>query len=72
MSIGERIKQKRTERGLSQRALARCAAVGNTHISKLESGRQDEVSLDVAKRLALALGVSIDYLAGMYEQEPPA
>lgn len=70
MTLGERIKQKRTERGLSQHALARRAAIGNSLISKLESGSVMTVTLPVAKQLAQVLGVSIDYLAGMYEQEP--
>jgi hypothetical protein len=33
----------------------------------LRSG--EKVSLGIAKRLALALGVTLDYLAGMYEEE---
>jgi hypothetical protein len=31
---------------------------------RLESGRRDTVTTDVAKRLARALGVGIDYLVG--------
>jgi len=65
--IGERIKQWRERYGWSQNELARRATVPQALISRLESGQRDTVTTDVAKRLARALGVGIDYLVGTWE-----
>jgi transcriptional regulator with XRE-family HTH domain len=65
--IGERIKQWRERYGWSQNELARRANVPQALISRLESGQRDTVTTDVAKRLARALGVGIDYLVGTWD-----
>lgn len=67
MTIGERIKKLRLELGLSQQELARKAGVRRPTISELESGKQQGLNVDTARRLARALGVGIDYLAGTWE-----
>jgi len=67
MTIGERIKKLRQELGLSQQGLAQKAGVRRPTISELESGKQQGLTVDTAKRLARALGVGIDYLAGTWE-----
>jgi transcriptional regulator with XRE-family HTH domain len=67
MTIGERIRKLRQEQGLSQHDLARKAGVRRPTISELESGKQQGLTVDTAKRLARALGVGIDYLAGTWE-----
>ena len=66
--IGDRIKAARLARGWSQTQLALEANVPQPVISRLESGGRDAVMLDVAKRLAIALGVSIDFLAGTWSE----
>jgi len=40
-------------------------------IQRLEAGARDveHLSVGVARRLARALGVSVDYLIGMYEED---
>jgi transcriptional regulator with XRE-family HTH domain len=38
-------------------------------VSRLESGEQAYPSVPVAMRLARVLGVSVDYLIGMYEDD---
>ncbi len=63
MPLSDRIKQLRTEAGLSQAELAKL--VGGTdarQISRYENGRITP-SLDATIRIAEALNVSLDYLA---------
>ena|SRR2546428_5767632 len=67
MSFGARLNQYRQHHGWSQTELAQRAGVPQSLISLLESGQRDSVSLDVARRLARALGCGIDYLAGTWE-----
>ena len=73
MTLGDRLKTSRERRGWSQRDLARQAAVDNAWIARLESGERHNISLEAAARLALALEVSVDYLAGVTQfRQPPA
>lgn len=71
MTIGERIAQLRSKKGMKQGALAREAQVPLSTLSYLERGLRDGegVSVATAKRLAKALGVTLDYLCGMYEDD---
>jgi transcriptional regulator with XRE-family HTH domain len=64
MTFGERLRQLREVAGLSQNELARRAKVPQPVISAVEGGMQDTVTLDTAARLADALGVTLDLLAG--------
>jgi len=70
--LGARVKQCRLKHGWSQGELAKRAGVPQPLLSYLESGRRDTVTTDVAKRLARALGVSIDYLVGTWDEEEQA
>jgi len=65
--IGERLRQCRARHEWSQHELARRADVPQALISRLEAGRRASVTTEVAKRLALALGTSIDYLVGTWD-----
>ena len=63
LPLADRIKQLRTEAGLSQAELAeRIGSTDARQISRYEHGRITP-SLDAAVRLAEALDVSLDYLA---------
>ena len=66
MSFGRRVQQRRHELGLSQRALAEKAGIRHATLSAIESARQKETSIGVARRLAYALGVTLDWLIGPY------
>jgi transcriptional regulator with XRE-family HTH domain len=68
MTLGETLTALRTFRGWSQRALARCAAVRQPLLSEVESGKKQDTTGRNLRRLALTLGVSADYLLGMYDQ----
>ena len=69
MALGERLRQFRELAGLSQRELARRANVPQPIISDVESGKQKSVTLENARRIARALGVTLDMLAGPGEDE---
>jgi transcriptional regulator with XRE-family HTH domain len=70
-TLGERIIYLRSKKNISQATLARQAGLPYSTLCSLEKGLRsgEKVSLGIAKRLALALGVTLDYLAGMYEDE---
>lgn len=66
--MGLRIKRLRERRGLGVRELSKRVQVSPATISKLEKG-QRKPSIDLAMRLADVLGVSLDYLMGMYSED---
>lgn len=68
MSLGERLKNRRQELRLSQQELSDITGVRRATISELESGKQQGMTVDTAKALARALGVSIDYLVGTWDE----
>ncbi len=61
-SIGEIIKKLRLEREMSQDALSKKADLAFYTISKIEAGSTPNPTIDTVKKIADALGVSIDYL----------
>jgi transcriptional regulator with XRE-family HTH domain len=71
MTIGQRIKQLREKRGFSQRSLAKQAGIPQPVIQRFEAGSRnaEHMSVTYAKRLARVLGVSVDHLIGMYEDD---
>lgn len=63
MSVGERIKNKRIELGLSQEELAhKMGYKGRSAVSMIESS--NELSMSKVKKAAIALGVRPGYLMG--------
>src|SRR3954453_3916987 len=62
-SFGDVVRQLRQDAGLSQAGLAAAAGIHLRQIHRYESGEQ-QPALDVAQRLATALGVTLDELAG--------
>jgi XRE family transcriptional regulator, regulator of sulfur utilization len=57
-ALGARLKELRTQAGLSQEALAERAGMHWTYLSDLERGRQTP-TMDLINRLARALGVTL-------------
>jgi transcriptional regulator with XRE-family HTH domain len=64
MIEGERIRQLRTQHGLSQSALAKGIGKDGQYVSKLERGVLTSVTTDTLEQLAGALDCSTDYLLG--------
>jgi transcriptional regulator with XRE-family HTH domain len=71
MTFGERLKVARERKGLSQRQVARDAGIRAATISDLERGARPDLPLSVALKIARALGVGLDHLAGTWEEEEP-
>ena len=61
-NLANNIKKLREAKGLSQEKLARLADVANNTLIKMESGENQNPTLDTLKKVAKALGVSIKEL----------
>jgi transcriptional regulator with XRE-family HTH domain len=61
-NISKNLRKMREAKGLSQEKLARMADVANNTIIKIEAGKNQNPTLDTLKKIAKALGVSIDDL----------
>jgi len=61
-NITKTLRKLRKANGLSQEKLARLADVANNTIIKIEAGKNQNPTLDTLKKIAKALGVSIDDL----------
>ena len=61
-NLGKNLRKARETKGLSQERLARLAEVANNTIVKIEAGKNRNPTLDTLKKIAKALGVSVDNL----------
>jgi transcriptional regulator with XRE-family HTH domain len=69
MSFGDRLRKRREDLRLSQQQLSETSGVRRATISDLETGKRSTVTTDTAKALARALGVSVDYLIGTWDED---
>lgn len=60
-SIGQRIREVRNDKHLTQEYLATATGVNVSHISNIETNKV-KVSLTLLVRISVALGVTLDYL----------
>jgi len=67
MWLGDKIKSRREQLGLTQRELAKQVGMNQSRISEVESGERKQMSLKNLRAMARALGVSADYLIGTWE-----
>lgn len=70
MSLGTRVRHRREHLRMSQQDLAARTGIQQTLISRIERGVNANPHADVLKRLAVALQCSIDYLVGLYGDDP--
>ncbi|MBI3631559.1 MAG: helix-turn-helix transcriptional regulator [Candidatus Staskawiczbacteria bacterium] len=61
-NLANNIKKLRETKGLSQEKLARLADVANNTLIKMESGENQNPTLVTFKKVAKALGASVDDL----------
>jgi len=61
-NLANNIKRLREAKGLSQEKLARLADVANNTLIKMESGENQNPTLNSLKKVAKALDVSVDDL----------
>lgn len=69
--FGAKIKQCRTERGMTQAELATAAEVGPNYVPRIERGEMTP-SVDAAFRLSRALGLSLDEACSAKGKRDPA
>ena len=61
-NITKTLRKLREAKGFSQEKLARLADVANNTIIKIEAGKNQNPTLETLKKVAQALGVSVDDL----------
>lgn len=69
-STGERLKKLRTEKGFTQLNVQMMTGIDQCEYSKIERGKRN-ISFELCRILALALGTSMDYLAGLTDDPNP-
>jgi transcriptional regulator with XRE-family HTH domain len=69
-SVGERLRHIRLSRGLSLKQLSDLSHVPQSTLSCVETGARagSKLTLETGRRLARALGISLDVIAGVYEE----
>lgn len=72
-TVAERVAGLREARKpkMSQGDLAKLAGVSRNHIWRIENGQRTRISAAIMARIADALGVSYNYLAGVDEEAAP-
>ena len=65
-----RLKELRKERGYTQVKMQMLTGIDQSDYSKLESGKRN-YTFEQCKRIALALDTSMDYLAGLTDEQKP-
>ena len=63
--LGERVRQRRHELGLTQEQLSAATGLEQFHISRIENGHIKDVKGETLVRLARALRVRTDFLLGL-------
>lgn len=71
MELRDRIAVAMKAAGMSQADLCRATNMGSSKISQLLKGKVEDPRLSTAIKVADALGVSLDYLAGRASPPPP-
>ena len=66
--LSKRLRQLREEKGLSQRQLALAIGITKSYVGMIEGGKCNSVSCGVLRSIALATGVSCDWLLGVSDE----
>jgi len=61
-TIGKNIRRYRKKLGLSQDKLSKLAGVAYNTVVKIESGENQNPTIETAQKIAKALGISVDKL----------
>lgn len=64
LEIGERLSEKRNERGMSIRGLASRSGIDISELKNIESGTALNIHIDTLKTLANTLNTTVSYLTG--------
>ena len=71
-TFGRRMRQRREQLGMSQQELSRLTGIPQSRLSEFEGGGRTEMTVSTALKVARALGVGIDYLAGTFDEAAEA
>mgnify|MGYP002681381851 FL=1 len=66
----DRLRQLRRERGYTQIKMQMLTGIDQSAYSKIERGER-YLSFEQCRRVAVALGTSMDYLAGLTDEKKP-
>ncbi len=70
MKYTDRLKALRLERGYTQIKMQMLTGIDQSDYSKIESGKR-YYTFEQCRRIAIALGTSMDYLAGLTDEKSP-
>ncbi len=68
--MNERLRALRKEKGYTQVKMQILTGIDQSDYSKIESGKR-YYTFEQCKRIAVALGTSMDYLAGLTDEKKP-
>jgi len=71
-AFGERMRKRREQIDMAQVELARLTGMPQARLSEFEHGVRTEMTVSTALKIARALGVGLDYLAGTWDAEAEA
>ncbi len=66
----KRLKELRLEKGYTQIKMQMLTGIDQSDYSKLENGKR-YYTFEQCRKLAIALGTSMDYLAGLTDEKKP-
>ena len=69
-TFSERMKELRKERGYTQVKMQMLTGIDQSDYSKIEAEKR-HYTFEQCKRIALALDTSMDYLAGLTDEQKP-
>lgn len=72
MSFGEMVRNRRKEKGLTQKELAEMVGIDFTYLSKIETGDLPPPSDEIIKKLATNLDLEADELFLLARKVPPS
>ncbi|MBR2339195.1 MAG: helix-turn-helix transcriptional regulator [Clostridia bacterium] len=70
MTTANRLRNLRKEKGFTQIKMQHLTGIDQSDYSKIESGKR-YYTFEQCKRIAVALGTSMDYLAGLTDEKEP-
>jgi transcriptional regulator with XRE-family HTH domain len=71
MDFGSNVRRLRRELGMTQVELCDALGISQQYLSRIEGGEKPLSTLELAGRLATALGVTVDDLLRSSEEESP-
>jgi len=72
MSLGKKVKALRNKKGMNQKDVADASGISQATISRIESEQVNQLKSEALKRLAGALGVTVDYLVERTDELTPS